>query len=194
IDSNRSLLSGNEIFWVDDLVGLFFMHIQGSGLLETEKGEIYQLGYAAQNGHSYYAIGAYLAQSGEIEREDMSMQSIRKWLERHPDRMSEVMFMNKSYIFFEEGNVSLGVFGTQGVPLSAKRSIAVDQSFIPLGAPVFINVGDLNRLTIAQDTGGAIKGAVRADLFWGQGDEAAKRAGKMKTLGRLYILLPKERK
>ncbi|GHV02935.1 membrane-bound lytic murein transglycosylase A [Campylobacterota bacterium] len=194
IETDASLLKGNELFYVDDPIGLFFMHIQGSGLIKTPDGKIHQLGYSAQNGYPYYAIGKYLIEGKMIAKEDMSMQSIRKWLETHPSRMNEVMRKNRSYIFFEEANATLGVYGTQGTPLSAKRSIAVDREFIPLGSPVFISAEALKRLTIAQDTGGAIKGAVRADFFWGQGNEAAQSAGKMQENGRLFILLPKEEK
>ncbi|MDR2639211.1 MAG: MltA domain-containing protein [Helicobacteraceae bacterium] len=195
IDSNASLLAGNELFWVDDPIGLFFMHIQGSGLIRLPNGETRLVGYAEQNGRSYYPIGLYLVQRGEIEREALSMQSIRAWLEANPRRTQETLHKNPSYIFFEEGNASAGAFGAQGTPLSPKRSIAVDPSFIPLGAPVFIKAldqrVDLSRLCVAQDTGGAIKGATRADFFWGEGFEAEERAGKMRLESAVWILLPK---
>lgn len=195
IDSNASPLAGNELFWVDDPIGLFFMHIQGSGLIRFLSGETRLVGYADQNGRAYYPIGLYLIENGEIARDALSMQSIRAWLEANPKRMREVLNKNPSYIFFEEGNVSVGAFGAQGAPLSPKRSIAVDPSFIPLGAPVFIRAvdpsGDLSRLCVAQDTGGAIKGATRADFFWGEGFEAEERAGKMRMQSEMWILLPK---
>jgi membrane-bound lytic murein transglycosylase A len=195
IDSNASLLAGNELFWVDDPIGLFFMHIQGSGLIRVSNSETYLVGYAEQNGKPYYPIGLYLVEQGEIARDKLSMQSIRAWLEANPKRLWQTLHKNPSYIFFEEGNASVGAFGAQGAPLSPKRSIAVDPSFIPLGAPVFIRAndpdGDINRLTIAQDTGGAIKGATRADFFWGKGFEAEERAGKMRLESAMWILLPK---
>ncbi|MDR3162461.1 MAG: murein transglycosylase A [Helicobacteraceae bacterium] len=192
IESNDEPLRGNELFWVDDPIGLFFMHIQGSGLIQTENGEIHQIGYAEQNGRPYFAIGAYLYESGRIAKDDLSMQTIRTYLEKNQGEMFEIMHKNQSFIFFEEGNSTLGVFGTQGAPLTEKRSIAVDQSFIPLGSPVFINTDDLSRLTIAQDTGGAIRGAARADFFWGRGKEAEEKAGAMKASGKIWVLLPKE--
>jgi membrane-bound lytic murein transglycosylase A len=195
IDANASLLEGNELYWVEDPIGLFFMHIQGSGLIRLPNGETRLLGYADQNGRSYYPIGLYLAEQKEIPRDSLSMQSIRAWLEAHPQKMQSVLNKNPSYIFFEEGNASAGAFGSQGVSLSPRRSIAVDPSFIPLGAPVFIrsdSPSGLNRLTIAQDTGGAIVGATRADFFWGEGFEAEERAGKMRLESSMWILLPKE--
>jgi membrane-bound lytic murein transglycosylase A len=192
IEASGEPLKGNELFWVDDQIGLFFMHIQGSGLIQTEDGEIHQIGYAAQNGKPYFAIGAYLYESGKIAQNDLSMQTIRAYLEKNPNERLEIMHKNQSFIFFEEGNATLGVFGTQGALLTEKRSIAVDRSLIPLGAPVFISTDDLSRLTIAQDTGGAIRGAARADFFWGRGREAEEKAGAMKARGKIWVLLPKE--
>ncbi|MGE4295901.1 MAG: murein transglycosylase A [Campylobacterales bacterium] len=198
IDSALRPLAGNEIFWVEDPVALFFLHIQGSGYVELENGAVVQVGYAGQNGHSYYPIGRHLIERGAISAEEVSLQTIRGWLEKNPDQMWTVMNKNPSYVFFQEGNITEGAFGSQGVILSPKRSIAVDPGFIPLGTPVFVNAGhpsqagSLSRLTVAQDTGGAIRGPVRADFFWGQGELAEESAGKMKSQGRLWVLLPKQ--
>ncbi|MDR2151640.1 MAG: murein transglycosylase A [Helicobacteraceae bacterium] len=195
IDSNASLLAGNELLWVDDPIGLFFMHIQGSGLIRLPNGETRLVGYAEQNGRSYYPIGSHLVQIGAIRRDALSMQSIRAWLKANPQKMRETLNKNPSYIFFEERDANMGAFGALGAPLSPKRSIAVDPSFIPLGAPVFISAidqsNDISRLCVAQDTGGAIKGAARADFFWGEGFEAEERAGKMRMQSAMWILLPK---
>lgn len=198
IDSPLKPLAGNEIFWVEDPIALFFMHIQGSGYVQLQDSQVVQVGYAGQNGHPYYPIGRYLVESGAIGLDEVSLQSIRAWLQKNPDQMWSVMNKNASYVFFQEGNLTQGAFGSQGVVLSAKRSIAVDPGFIPLGTPVFVNAdhplesGTLSRLTVAQDTGGAIRGPVRADFFWGQGPVAEESAGRMKSTGRLWVLLPKK--
>ena len=191
IDQQPQLLKGSELFWVDDPIKLFFMHIQGSGLVQTPDGNIHQLSYASQNGHPYYPIGAYLIENDQIPKAKISMHTIREWLLKNPKQMWSVLHKNPSYIFFEESDIKQGTRGTQGVALTDRRSIAVDPSFISLGTPVFISAEEIKKLTIAQDTGGAIKGAVRADFFWGQGSDAETNAGNMKTNGRLFILLPK---
>ncbi len=196
--ANRDL----EIVWVDSAVDAFFLHIQGSGYVELDDGSALRVGYAAQNGHPYYAIGRTLIENGSVAREDMSMQAIRDWLDTHPDKADALMQENASYIFFRELKTS-GPIGAQGVELTPRRSLAVDRKFMPLGVPiwleteVFSDPGStqsqaFHHLLMAQDTGGAIRGPVRGDVFWGHGDEAYSRAGGMKSEGQYWILLPKE--
>lgn len=191
-------LGGNaqEIVRVDNRVDAFFLHIQGSGMVKKPDGGTLHVGYAAQNGQPYYAIGQELIKRGHLAKENVSMQSIRAWLEANPDEGREIMKLNKSYVFFRALDGE-GPLGAEGVPLTPERSLAVDRRKIPYGAPVFIDAeepegeGRLSRLMIAQDTGGAIRGAVRGDFFWGAGDVAAHKAGLMKSHGRAYILLPR---
>ena len=186
-----------EILWVDDPIDAFFLQIQGSGRVSMNDGQTVRLGYAAQNGHKYVAIGRQLIERGEVPREQMSMQAIRSWLEDNPDQAPKLMNSNPSFVFFRE-LTKPGPIGAQGVPLTPGRSLAVDLKFIPMGVPVWLDTTDplsagepLRRLVVAQDTGGAIRGPVRGDLFWGFGDEAARKAGPMKQQGNYYLLLPK---
>jgi membrane-bound lytic murein transglycosylase A len=196
-------LSGRklEIVWVDDPIDAFFLHVQGSGRVQLAEGGELRLGYAAQNGHPYTAIGRDLIDRGAIPRDQVSLQTIRAWLEAHPNEAREVMEKNASYVFFQklEGE---GPLGAQGVPLTPGRSLAVDLQFMPLGVPVWLLSGvpspregepdgRLHRLLITQDTGGAIRGPVRGDVFWGFGDEAEAIAGRMKHRGKLWVLLPR---
>ncbi len=188
-----------EIAWVDDPIALFFLHIQGSGRLTLRDGREMRVGYAAQNGHPYYAVGRELIRSGEVAAKDMSLQAIRRWLLDHPDRGEALMHLNASYVFFREVR-GPGPVGSEGVALTPRRSLAVDRRFIPLGTPLWFS-GEVpaveseseswRRLVMAQDTGGAIQGVVRGDMFWGFGDEAESRAGRMKHQGRLWVLLPR---
>lgn len=188
-----------ELLYVDDPVDAFFLHIQGSGRVRLDDGRVIRLGYAGQNGHPYVAIGKTLVQSGAIRREDISMQSIRAWLAAHPTERDAVLAGNPSYVFFrvlEGGDPALGPPGAQNVPLTPGRSLAVDPDFHALGVPVWLDSvtpdGDvLQRLMVAQDTGGAIRGPVRGDVFWGFGEQAAENAGRMNSAGRMYILLPR---
>ncbi len=185
-----------SVVWVDDPIDAFFLHIQGSGLVMLEDGSELQVGYAAQNGRTYHAIGKTLIERGVLSKEDVSMQSIRQWLEQNPTEAADLMNLNPSYVFFRrlEG---AGPLGAQGVALTPGRSLAVDRRHLPYGLPVFLdaeepdNQGRLQRLMIAQDTGGAIKGVVRGDYFWGAGETAADKAGRMKSKGRYYVLVPK---
>ena len=160
-----------------------------------------RVGYAAQNGHPYFAIGRDLIDRGALTRNEVSMQSIRKWLVEHPEEAREVMRKNASYVFFQELKGE-GPLGAEGVALTPGRSLAVDRKHLPLGVPVWLSAGmpgakegdrdqKLRRLLVAQDTGGAIQGPVRGDVFWGHGPEAAELAGRMKHRGRLWVLLPK---
>jgi membrane-bound lytic murein transglycosylase A len=197
---DRGALAGRalETVWVDDPVDAFVLHIQGSGRIVLDDGSVLRVGYAGTNGRTYTAIGRELVKDGAMAREDVTMPAIRAWLAAHPDRAEEMMARNESYVFFRvlRGD---GPIGAQGVVLTPGRSLAVDPKFIPLGAPVFVATEDpldpgrpLRRLMIAQDTGGAIRGPVRGDFFWGHGADAAQRAGTMKGRGTLYLLLPKQ--
>ena len=183
--------------WVDDAVGAFFLHIQGSGRISLPDGDVMRVGYDGHNGHVYRAIGRDLIEEGAITKKDISLQSIRAWLAANPDRKSEMMNRNPSFIFFRE-IAGEGPIGAQGVALTPGRSLAVDPKFLPLGAPIWLEADyrddsgrPLRRLMVAQDTGGAIRGAVRGDVFWGHGEIARALAGPMKAPGRIYLLLPK---
>ncbi len=177
--------------WVDDPVAAFFLQIQGSGRVRLRDGRIVRVGYDGQNGWPYVAIGRLLVARGELSRDAVSMQSIRAWLEAHPERGRALMAENPSYVFFREV-AGDGPIGSEGVVLTPGRSLAVDPGFVPLGVPVFLDAGDgLRRLMVAQDTGGAIRGPVRGDVFWGAGAEAESRAGAMRQRGDYYLLLPK---
>lgn len=182
------------LVWVDDPVDAFFLAIQGSGRVVMEDGSVLRAGYDGANGGAYVAIGKLLADLGAVER-PVTMDKIRSWLAAHPDRAVALMNLNPSYVFFralkEDGPV-----GAQGLVLTPRRSLAVDPSFIPLGMPLWLDTkdgfgGTFQHLMVAQDTGGAIKGAVRGDVFWGHGHEAASQAGAMQSRGRYYILLPR---
>lgn len=188
---------GLELVWVDDPVDAFFLHIQGSGRVALEDGTVLRLGYAASNGHAYVAIGRELVARGEMEPGEVTMQSIRAWLATHPGEAAALMAANPSYVFFRELEGD-GPVGAAGVALTPERSLAVDRRFIALGTPVWLEAADplapdrtLRRLMVAQDTGGAIRGPVRGDVFWGAGAKAAERAGRMKSPGRYYLLLPR---
>lgn len=193
---------GVEIVWVDDPVAAFFLHIQGSGQVVLEDGSVLRLGYAAQNGHPYHSIGRELIRRGIFPRESVSLQTIRAWLREHPDEARRLMEKNPSYIFFREIGGE-GPLGAQGVVLTPLRSLAVDRRFIPLGIPLWVDTTapgtkpgggftlPLRRLFVAQDTGGAIQGPVRGDVFWGRGPEAEEKAGRMKQEGEYYLLLPR---
>lgn len=199
IDAGESPLIGNELLWVDDPVALFFLHVQGSGRVQLPDGELVAVGYADQNGQPYSSIGRILIERGEIPRERISLFSIRDWLRSHPDEADALLSSNRSYVFFQLREATdEHARGSLNVPLTPGRSIAVDRRNIPLGVPVWLDTTypgsagrKLRRLTFAQDTGGAIKGYARADLFWGNGTEAERLAGEMKQDARLFILLPR---
>lgn len=185
------------LVWVDSAVDAFFVQIQGSGVITLENDSTMRIGYAGQNGHPYHAIGRTLIERDAIKKENISMQSIRKWLEENPDQADEIMNTNKSYVFFRELTGD-GPLGAEGVALTAKRSIAIDRTLISYGLPLWVDLehpqqgaGNIRRLMIAQDTGGAIRGPVRGDFFWGYGPKAEEMAGKMKSKGRYWVLLPK---
>jgi membrane-bound lytic murein transglycosylase A len=192
---------GLELVWLKSWADAFFMQVQGSGRVRLPNGKILRLAYAAKSGLPYTGIGGLLVDRGEIGRSEMSMQAIRRWMNEHPEKARALMWENRSYVFFRIVSLAdpeLGPPGAQQVQLTPLRSLAVDRSVWALGTPVWIDTElppiagavPIRRLAIAQDTGSAIKGAARADLFFGSGSEAAERAGHMKSKGRLFALLP----
>jgi membrane-bound lytic murein transglycosylase A len=252
IERDRSPLAGNELLWVDDLVALFFLQIQGSGRVRLPNGEMVHVGYADQNGHPYRAIGRTLIERTGLKPEEVDAPAIRAWLAANPKEVQTILNSNPSYVFFSVRDAALpGPLGALGVPLLAEHAIAVDPAYIPLGVPVWLDTslpsarsspaasraapasanaakdrpppagvsgsrtpeaserqagtspaggtarvsGDspYRRLVFAQDTGGAIRGPVRADVFFGYGPLAEERAGRMRQSGRLYVLLPAPR-
>lgn len=199
IEASPSPLAGSELVWVNDLIDVFFLQVQGSGLVKFENGESMHVGYADQNGQPYNSIGRILVERGELTLDQASMQGIKNWAKNNPTKLRELLNANPSYVFFRELPAGLpGPLGALGVPLTAERSVAIDPKYIPLGAPILLSTtlpnsqNPLNRMMVAQDTGGAIKGGVRADFYWGSGDTAGKLAGAMKQSGKIWVLLPKE--
>lgn len=205
INQGKSKKSLVPILWVDNRVDRFFLEIQGSGYIDMPDGKTLMLGYAAQNGQPYTPIGRYLIAQGIMTKQNASMQRIRQYLEQHPEKIDEVLHQNPSFVFFDilkQGQA----LGAQGIPLTAGYSLAVDRHYIPLGVPIWLDSSfptqvkghrgtkqqQLKRLMIAQDTGGAIKGRVRGDVFWGGGQQASFVAGHMKNPGQYWILLPKK--
>lgn len=193
------------IVWVDDPVDNFFLQVQGSGrvLLKDgpDAGTTIRVAYADHNGQPYASIGRWLIDKGELRANEASMQNIRAWAQRNPARVQEMLNANPAVVFFREEAVidpELGPKGAYGIALAAHRSIAVDTSFVPLGTPVFLATTwpasdrPLQGLVFAQDTGAAIKGAARADFYWGFGDEAGAQAGRMKQRGQMWVLWPKQ--
>ena len=199
LDDEQDLLQGTEILWVNSLVDVFFLHIQGSGRVQLTDGSTAAVGYANQNGHPYRSIGKVLAEMGELGKEEVTLFTIKNWLKSNPTRLIEILSKNPSYIFFELRDAQAdGPIGSLNIALTPQRSIAVDRKVIPLGTPVWLQTtlpneeqSPFNKLMLAQDTGGAITGDVRADVFWGRGDEAERMAGLMKQQGKLFVLLPK---
>ena len=197
----KGLAPGTELVWVDNEVDAFFLQVQGSGRVALEESkETIRMAYADQNGHPYKSIGRYLIDRGELKLEQASMQGIKAWAAANPHRLQELLNANPSFVFFKEEKITdagKGPRGALGVPLTAQRSIAIDPQFITLGAPVYLSTTrpnsdlPLRQLMMAQDTGGAIRNPVRADFFWGFGDEAGELAGKMKQAGQMWLLLPK---
>ncbi|HUH40681.1 MAG TPA: murein transglycosylase A [Castellaniella sp.] len=187
------------IVWADDPVEAFFLQIQGSGRASLPDGTVIRLAYANHNGRPYVSIGQWLARQGEMPLAQTSMQNIKRWAQEHPERVQQMLNVNPAMVFFQEEPVTdpeLGPKGAYGIPLLAQRAIAVDTTFVPLGAPVYLatqrpgGAGPLRRLVFAQDTGAAIRGAGRADFYWGFGDEAGQEAGRMKQPGQMWVLWP----
>jgi membrane-bound lytic murein transglycosylase A len=198
------VLRGSELVYVDDPVEAFFLQIQGSGRITMDDGTIMRLGVGGTNNQPYQSIGRWLIDHGQLTAAQATMQGIRAWARANPARVDGLLNVNPRFVFFRElsaqvpgGGADDGPIGALGVPLTSERSIAVDPSAIPLGTPVFLSTTrpmssqPLNRLVFAQDVGSAIKGSVRADYFWGFGDEAGDLAGHMKQRGRMWLLLPR---
>ena len=186
------------LMWIDDPLDLFFMQIQGSGQVVMDDGSRLRVGYADQNGHPYRSIGRWLLDQGELKPGQASMQGIKAWARAHPQRLQELLNQNPSLVFFRELPVEgAGPPGALGVPLTPERSVAVDPRVVTLGAPMYLATTwpnedrPLQRLMLAQDTGGAIRGPVRADFYWGSGAKAGALAGRMRQKGALWILLPR---
>jgi membrane-bound lytic murein transglycosylase A len=182
--------------WVDNAIDAFVLHIQGSGKIILPDGSYVRVGFDGRNGHKYTSIGRELVSAGKMRLKDVTMPSIRKWMEKNPVAARALMRKNKSFIFFKVSKEA-GPIGAQGVILTPTRSIAIDREFFPMGLPVWLDTTvpgsrkKLQRLMITQDTGAAIKGPVRGDVFWGHGPQAAIHAGLMKEKGKLYLLLPR---
>ncbi|WP_254440993.1 murein transglycosylase A [Pandoraea cepalis] len=201
------ILRGHELVYVDDPVEAFFLQVQGSGQVLLDDGTIMRVGYAGNNDQPYKSIGRWLIDHGEITPAQATMQGIRAWARANPSRVDALLDVNPRFVFFREmpnhgvGGIE-GPVGALGVPLTAERSIAVDPASIPLGSPVFLATTrppfgaqantPINRLMFAQDTGSAIKGGVRADFFWGLGDDAGDLAGRMRQSGRMWVFLPNQ--
>lgn len=204
--SRREILTGDamrgrglEIAWVDDPVELFFLQIQGSGRIRLPDGQVIRVGYAGANGHPYKSIGVELVRRGIYAAHQVSAQVIKNWVRRNPVAGRELLFHNPSYVFFRRiGEVppERGPLGAMNRSVTAGRTVAVDPAHVPLGAPVWIEKegqGPIHRLMVAQDTGSAIKGPQRADIFFGTGDEAGRRAGRLRDPGRMLVLMPIQR-
>lgn len=193
-------LQDDALVWVNDALSAFFLEVQGSGRVQLDSGETIRLHYADENGYPYRSIGLYLIEHGELKRGEATVPAIREWALAHPDRLQELLDADPSVVFFQEeplGDPALGPKGSLGVPLTPGRSVAVDAGAIPLGAPLFLATTfpnsntALDRLVFAQDTGGAIRGSVRADYFWGIGAQAGAQAGEMRQQGRMWLIWPK---
>ncbi len=182
-------INADVICYCDSKIDKFFLEVQGSGRVTLENGETIFIGFGNQNGHKYSSIGKYLVQSGEISKENISLQTIRAWFDLNPQRVDEVLNHNSSVVFFAKRDRA--ATGSLGLVLTPLRSIAVDRRYIPLGSMVYVSAkNSYKRVVFAQDTGGAIKGAIRADMFLGFGEKAGKIAGELKAPLNLWILLP----
>lgn len=197
IDGDDGPLRGGEIAWVADPIDLFFMHVQGSGRIQLDEGGVMRVGFAGHNGLPYRSIGRVLIERGDLTADRASMQGIKAWAQANPGRLNELLQQNPRYVFFRElTGPDSPPPGALGVPLTPLRSIAVDPQFVPLGAPVHIattwpnSPKPLQRLMLAQDIGGAIRGSVRADFYWGAGEMAEREAGRMQQSLRMWVLLP----
>lgn len=193
----------HALVWVDSYAAAFFLQIQGSGIVVLEDSTVMRVGYDGQNGHVYTAIGKELVEKNILSKDNVSMQTILNWLKENPQKGIELMRTNRSYVFFKRLD-TIGPVGAQGVILTPEHSLAVDPVYVPYGSPIFLDINHpdpnitpplndrIQQLVIAQDTGGAITGPIRGDLFWGYGGSAERKAGVMKSKGKAYILLPKE--
>jgi membrane-bound lytic murein transglycosylase A len=196
IDARGDAFPAPVLAWSGDPVELFFLQIQGSGQVRLESGERIRIGYADQNGHPYRSLGRYLVERGEMLLEQASMQGIKAWAAANPLKLQDALSQNPSYVFFRELPTPDGPIGALNVPLHAEYSLAVDRRFVPLGAPVYLattmplSEEPLERLMAAQDVGGAIRGVVRGDFYWGTGPDAGALAGRMRQQGRMWLLWP----
>jgi membrane-bound lytic murein transglycosylase A len=198
---SSGMLQGSEIVWVQDPVAAAFMQIQGSGKIRLQDGRVLRLGFAGTNEQPFKSFAQWLLDRKEITRSEATMQGISQWAKRNPDRVNEMLNANPRFVFFKElpsnVEVDLGPTGALGVPLTGERSIAIDLQAMPLGAPVFLattkplSSQPLQKLVMAQDTGKAIVGGVRADYYWGSGEAAGEMAGRMKQNGKMWLLLPR---
>jgi membrane-bound lytic murein transglycosylase A len=203
---NKGVLGkqGREIAWVSDLIDVFFLHVQGSGMIRFPEGGFMQISFAETNGRPYRGIGRFLVDAGKIKAQDMSLDSIKKYLRQHPEEITSILNHNESYVFFRI--VEAGPVGSIGVPLTGGRSIATDLGIFPRGAlslirlrkPLFSEKGELlswenfSRFVLNQDTGGVIKGPGRVDLYCGTGENAGLIAGNMKEEGEIFFLVKKK--
>ena len=203
IAENPQALAADIIAWTNNPYDLFFLHIQGSGLISFDNGTQKSLVYAGNNNHEYTSIGKVLIQSGEMQKEKISMQTLKKWLHDHPEKSVDVMHKNQRFIYFKLTEKDINESGPRGslnVPLTALRSIAIDPNQVTLGSPIWLDTTlpegadqptAFKRLVFAQDTGAAIKGRIRADVFFGRGEQAEFLAGNMNQTGKMYLLKPK---
>lgn len=197
IDAKGAAFPAPVLAWTSDPTELFFLQIQGSGQIRLPDGTRIRIGYADQNGHPFRSLGRYLVERGELTLDQASMQGIKAWAAANPAKLQDALNQNPSYVFFRELPPGGAPVGALGVPLTPGYSLAVDRRFVPLGAPVYLATTyplsevPLERLMAAQDTGGAIRGVVRADFFWGSGPEAGAAAGRMRQQGRLWLLWPR---
>src|SRR6185295_7501527 len=202
IEARGTEFSAPIIAWAADPVELFFLQIQGSGQVRLETGERIRIGYADQNGHPFRSLGRYLVDRGEMTLDQASMQGIKAWATANPQKLRDALNANPSYVFFRELKDlkdDEGPVGAQNVPLSAGYSLAVDRRFVALGTPVYLATNvplseeRLERLMVAQDTGGAIRGVVRGDFYWGSGPDAGTQAGRMRNQAKMWVLWPRGR-
>jgi membrane-bound lytic murein transglycosylase A len=197
IDARRTALPAPVIAWTADPVELFFLQVQGSGQIQLDSGERIRAGFADQNGHPYRSLGRYLVERGEMPLEQASMQGIKAWAAANPGKLQDALNYNASYVFFRELPAADGPIGALNIALTAEYSLAVDRRFVPLGSPVYVastyplSEERLERLMAAHDTGGAIRGVVRADFFWGGGKDAGALAGRMRQQGKMWLLWPR---
>jgi membrane-bound lytic murein transglycosylase A len=200
IDSGRAIASSTDVLvWVDDPVAAHILHIQGSGRVTLPDGSVMRIGFAASNGRAFKGIGSILLEAGALKPGGASMIAVREWLRAHPDDAARYMNLNNRYIFFRKldpAETEDGPVGASNVSLTPARSLAVDPRYIPLGAPLWLDTKDpdeivIQRLVVAQDTGAAITGPVRGDLFWGSGEDAFMKAARMKSTGGYTLFVPK---
>ncbi len=198
IDRGRAIAEDADVLlWADDPVAVHILHVQGSGRVNLPDGSQVRIGFAGHNGRSFRGIGSILIEAGMLPAGGASMIAVRDWLKQHPDQAAEFMNRNTRYIFFRRIPAdSEGPIGAQGVALTPGRSLAVDQRYVPMGTPVWLDLKDpdnvdLQRLVVAQDVGGAITGPVRGDYFWGHGEEAFQKAARMKSQGAYFIFIPR---